>query len=40
MKYKKETNNFETSILGIDLFITWIIKKLKSRKEGKNNETK
>lgn len=33
MKYKKKTNNFETSIFGIDLFIIWIIKKIKKKKK-------
>lgn len=30
---KKKTNGFETSIFGIDLFIIWIIKKIKNRKK-------
>lgn len=29
----KKTNNFETSILGIDLFIKWIVNKAKEKKE-------
>lgn len=33
MKYKKETNGFETSIFGIDLFIKWIIEEIKSKRK-------
>lgn len=33
MKYKKKTNGFETSILGIDLFIKWIIDKIIEHKK-------
>ena len=32
-KYRKETNGFETSIFGIDLFIIWIYKKIKNKKK-------
>ena len=32
IKYRKETNGFETSIFGIDLFIKWIIEKIKNTK--------
>lgn len=38
MNYKKKTNNFETSIFGIDLFVIWIINQIKKRKESKNHE--
>ena len=30
---KKETNNFDTAIFGIDLFIKWIIDKIKEHKK-------
>ena len=29
----KKTNNFETTIFGIDLFIKWIIEQIKKRKK-------
>ena len=38
MKYRKETNGFETSIFGIDLFIKWIIDRIKNRR--KNTKVK
>lgn len=28
---KKKTNNFETTIFGIDLFVKWIISKIKNK---------
>ncbi len=33
MNYNKKTNGFETSIFGIDLFIKWIIQKIKENKK-------
>lgn len=38
MKYKKETNGFETSIFGIDLFVKCIIEEIKKKK--KNTKVK
>lgn len=34
---KKKTNNFETTPLGIDLFIKWIVQQIKDKKNKKTD---
>lgn len=35
MKYRKKTNDFDKSILGIDLMVIWFVKKIKEKRNNK-----
>lgn len=37
---KKETNKFETTPFGIDLFIKWIVEQIKNKRNKQNKSKK
>lgn len=40
MKYRKKTNDFDKSILGIDLMIVWFAKQISARLEKRKKKKK